>query len=56
MHNPGVFFVPRRVIQSCGRRFHRWRIERTQGSALKFAPIGSRSDFHSRMSTWFQES
>jgi len=49
MQNPGVFFIPRGSIRRAGRRWNRWRIDRTEGFSMKFSPIRDRRSFHVRV-------
>ncbi|MGE3314152.1 MAG: hypothetical protein AB7O26_03475 [Planctomycetaceae bacterium] len=48
MQNPGVFFIPRRLIRSATRRFDRWRIDRYHATTVKLRPRTDGARFHDR--------
>jgi hypothetical protein len=48
MQNPGVFFIPRRLIRSASRLFDRWRIDRYHATTVKFRPHTDGERFHER--------
>lgn len=50
MQNPGVFFIPRRLIRSASRLFDRWRIDRYHATTVRFRPHTDRERFHERFS------
>lgn len=54
MHDPGVFFVPRRSIRCVRRRRHRWTIERAHAASLKVRAEGDRALFHRQMAELLQ--